>query len=150
MPPKLQVFFVCKSVNRDPDPDVIEAGSRISVVHEFKYLGMIIHVNLLSLTDIIIELTLKTEVKKFANRIKFYLENRMRNLRKLNEEIVPQKHMRNNLTTEASKLYIHAMVLSHINYCLTRKAQTGGTTLVETLHKAALKTLNTNSNSYHH
>ncbi len=62
------------------------------------------------------------------------------------------RHIKNNLTTKASKLYINAMILSHINYRLTSWAQTGRTTLqsVETLYKQALKILDKKSDSYHH
>lgn len=72
------------------------------------------------------------------NRLKFNLAN--------------FRHIRNNLTTEASKLYFNAMILSHMNYCLTSWTQTGRTTLkpVERLYKQALKTLDKKSNSYHH
>ncbi len=46
-------MFFSKSVNREPDPDVTVKGKQLSVVHEFKYLGIVID----SL------LTLKTQVK---------------------------------------------------------------------------------------
>ena len=49
------------------------------------------------------------------NRIKFNLNNCI--------------YIRNNWTTEASKLYMHAMILSHINDCLTSWTQTSRTTL---------------------
>ncbi len=39
---KLYVCFFSKSVNRDPDPDVTLEGRRLSVVHEFKYLPIVI------------------------------------------------------------------------------------------------------------
>lgn len=41
------------SANRDPDPVVIVAGRRLSAVHEYKYLSIIIDS----------QLTLKTTVK---------------------------------------------------------------------------------------
>ena len=62
------------------------------------------------------------------------------------------RYIRNNLTTEASKIYMHAMILWHINDCLTSWTQTSRTTLqsVERLYKQALKTLDKKSNAYHH
>ena len=112
-------MFFPKSANRDPDPDVVVAERRLSVIHEFKYLGIIIDS----------QLTFKTQVKKVVNRIKFNF-----------------RHIRNNLTTEDSELYINAMILSHMNYCLTSWAKTGRTTLqsVETLYRQAFKTFSPN------
>lgn len=49
------------TANGDPDPDVIVAGSRLSVVHEFKYLGIIIDSQHTSIT----------QVRKVVNRMKF-------------------------------------------------------------------------------
>lgn len=102
---KTVCMFFSKSTNRDPDPDVIVAGKRLPVVQELKYLGIILDSRL----------TFKTQVKKVINKIKFNLAN--------------FRHIRNNLTTEASKLYINAMILSRINYCLTSWTQIGRTTL---------------------
>lgn len=121
-------MFFSKSANKDPEPAVLVAGRKLLVVNEYKYLGIVIDS----------QLTFKTQVKKVVNRIKFNLNN--------------FRYIRNNLTTEASKLYMHAMILSHINYCLTSWTQTSRTTLqpVERLYKQALKTLDKKSNYYHH
>lgn len=52
----MYVFFLFfpKSANRDPDPDVTVAGRRLSVVHEYKYLGIVLDS----------QLTFKKQVKK--------------------------------------------------------------------------------------
>lgn len=52
-------MFFSKSANRDPDPDVTVAGKRISVVQEYKYLGIILDS----------QLTFKKQVKKVGNKI---------------------------------------------------------------------------------
>ncbi|KAI2660998.1 hypothetical protein H4Q32_027593 [Labeo rohita] len=49
----MYVFFFSKSANRGPDPDVTVAG-RLSVVREYKYLGVILDS----------QLTLRKQVKK--------------------------------------------------------------------------------------
>lgn len=111
---------VCmKSANKDPDPEVTVAGRTLSIVHEFKYLGIILD----------IQLTFKSQVKKVVNRIKLNLVN--------------FRHIRSNLTTEASKLYINAMILSHMNYCMTSWTALQS---VETVYKRALKTMDNKSN----
>lgn len=121
-------MFFSKSANKDPDPEVTVAGRTLSVVQEFKYLGIILDT----------QLTFKSQVKKVVNRIKFNLIN--------------FRHIRSNLTIEASKLYIDAMILSHMNYCMTSWTQTGRTALqsVETVYKRALKIMDNKSNSFHH
>ena len=52
--------------------------------------------------------------------------------------------------TEASKMYMHAMILSRINYCLTSGTHITTLQSVERLYKQALKTLDKKSNAYHH
>ena len=88
----LLCYYMSKSANSNPDPDVTVEGRRLSVVQEFKYLGIIIDS----------KLTFKTQVKIVPNKLKFNLSN--------------LRHIRNYLTTEASKLSFHAMIFSHINY----------------------------------
>ena len=73
------------------------------------------------------KITFKTQVKKVLNSIKFNLKNFI--------------YIWNNLTTEASKLYMHAMILSHINdpHQLDTDIKNHFAT-VERLYKQALKT----------
>ena len=106
-------MFFSKSANKDSEPAMLLAGRKLLVMNEYKYLGIVIDS----------QLTFKTQVKKVVNRIKFNF-----------------RYIRNNLTNEASKLYMHAMILSHINCCLTSWTQTSITTLqsVERLYKQAL------------
>lgn len=98
-------MFFTKSVNKDPELDFIVAGRRLLVVNEYKYLGITIDS----------QLNFKTHVKKVVNRIQ------------LNLGIFRQ--IRTNITTEVSKLYLNAMILSHINYCFTSWTQAARTTL---------------------
>ena len=80
-------MFFLKSAKKDPEPAVLVAGRKLLVMNEYKYLGIVIDT----------KLTFKTQVKKVVNRIKFNLNN--------------FRYIRNNLTTEASKIYMHAMIL---------------------------------------
>lgn len=50
-------MFFSKSANKDPDPEVTVAGRTLSVVQEFKYLGIILDT----------QLTFKSQVKKVVN-----------------------------------------------------------------------------------
>lgn len=92
-------------------PDVKKEGED-SVVLGFKYLGII--------TD--------SHSKHKFNR------------KKSNLHLANVRQIRNNSTTEVLKLYINALILSHMNYCLTSWTQTVSTTLwsVQTLCKHAL------------
>lgn len=85
-------FLICKFRSRCYST---VAEKILSVVRAFRYLGIIIDS----------QLTFKTQVKKVVNRIKFNFKSNFR-------------HIRNNLTTEASKLYINAIIFSHWNFCL--------------------------------
>ena len=121
------MFFSKKSSNAQP-PDVFIEGEKLTAVPDFKYLGIILDCNL----------TFKKHVKKVANSITFNLPN--------------FRHVRPYLTTEAAKLFMHAMIFSHISYCYTSWSQASTTTLksIETLYKQTLKTLDQKPISYHH
>ena len=60
--------------------------------------------------------------------------------------------IRNQMTTEAAILYFHAMILTHISYCLTTWSQANANTksLMHTVYKQALKILDKKSYNYHH
>ena len=77
-------------------------------------------------------------VKKVANTIKFNLNN--------------FRHIRPYLTTDAAKLFMHAMIFSHISYCFTTWSLANITTMkpIESLYKQTLKTLDQKPNRYHH
>ena len=109
-------------------PHVTVNGNIISVVEQFKYLGIILDPHL----------TFKDHVKKVVNMVKFGISN--------------FKIIRPYIPTEAAKLYMHGMILSHIKYCLTNWCQTGVTSfsLVESLYKQTLKVLDNKPRSYHH
>ena len=122
---------VCMFFSRNstlPDPDIVVNGNSIQVVSEFKYLGIILDSHL----------TFKKQVKKVTNTIKFNLAN--------------FRHIRPYLTIDAAKLFMHAMIFSHITYCFTTWSQTNTTNLkpIESLYKQTLKTLDQKPNRYHH
>ena len=120
------MFFSRKST--ESDPDIVINGNSIQVVSEFKYLGIILDSNL----------TFKKHAKKVENTIKFNLAN--------------FRHIRPYLTIDAAKLFMHAMIFSHITYCFTTWSQANQTTLkpIESLYKQTLKTLDQKPNRYHH
>ena len=104
------------------------SGHNIDIVSEVKYLGITIDSNL----------TFKKHIKKVSQRIRFSLAN--------------FKYIRNTLTLKAAKLYMNAMIMSHITYCLTSWGQTNSSTLkpLEMLYKQTLKVLDQKPNSSHH
>lgn len=74
-------------------------GEKLTVVPEYKYLGIKTDSNL----------TFKQQIKSVVNIAKFHLSN--------------FRHIRNSLSTKAAVLYFNAIIMSHLSYCLTRWAQ---------------------------
>ena len=87
-------MFFSKRHSIVTEQDVFFSGRRLQVVSEYKYLGVHIDTNL----------SFKTHIRKVCNKVKFNLSN--------------FRYIRNFLSTAAAELYLHSMVLSHINYCL--------------------------------
>ena len=125
---KTVCMLFTKRSSDSPTPDVYVAGEKITVVSDFKYLGVTIDSNL----------TFKKQIKTVTNVIKFNLSN--------------FRHIRNCLTTNAATLYFNAMIMSHLSYCLTSWAQAPCTTLksVQSAYHQAIKVLDKKPNSYHH
>uniref|UniRef100_A0A3P9HG26 ribonuclease H n=1 Tax=Oryzias latipes TaxID=8090 RepID=A0A3P9HG26_ORYLA len=120
------MYFSKSSTNQDTPPVLIN-GTAIQSVSEYKYLGITIDT----------QLTFKSHIKKVVNSIKFNLSN--------------FRHLRNNLTLEAAKLYYNAMIVSQMTYCMTSWASACRTILkpLQTVHKPALKTLDKKPKSHH-
>ena len=62
------------------------------------------------------------------------------------------RHIRNSLTLHASNIYLTAMILSHLSYCMSSWSQAGTTTQrpLESLYKTTLKIHDKKSRHYHH
>lgn len=116
---KTVAMFFSRSNSSSVEPDVYVSGDRIQVVPEYKYLGVLIDS----------KLTFKSQVKRVCSRVKFNIANFC--------------FIRSHLSMQATKIYMHAMVMSHINYCLTTWSQTNTTALkpLETLYKQTIKIL---------
>ena len=125
---KTVCMFFSKKQCSTPDPAIMLSGVKLQVVSEFKYLGLLIDS----------QLSFKSHVKKEGHRVKFNLSN--------------FRFIRNSMTTDAAKIYMHAMIMSHFTYCLTSFAQANKTALkpLETLYKRTQKVLDRKSNTYHH
>ena len=125
---KTVFMFFSKGHSIITEQDAFFSGRRLQVVSEYKYLGVHIDTNL----------NFKTHIKKVCNKVKFNLSN--------------YRYIRNFLSSAAAKLYLHSMVLSHINYCLISWSNAHSTALkpLESLYKQALKTLDKKPFRYHH
>ncbi len=121
---KTVCMFFSKRSSIVQQADVFIEGEKLMVVSDFKYLGIILDSNL--------------TFKKVANTIRYNLAN--------------FRHIRPDLTTEAAKLFMDAMIFSNISYCFTSWSQANVTTLkpIETLYKQTLKILDQKPISYHH
>ena len=91
---KTVAMFFAKTKKSYTEPDVIFSGQRIQIVNKYKYLGIMLDSNL----------TFKHHVKKVSNILRVTLGN--------------FRHLRNHMSTEAAKMYMFSLILSHINYCL--------------------------------
>lgn len=121
-------MFFSKKASTDGDPDVFVHGTKLKIVHEFKYLGIVIDS----------QLCFKQQVKRTVNLIKCNLSN--------------FTYIRNNLTIDSAKLYFNAMIVPYMTYCITTWSLACKSTLkpVEIAYKQALKTLDKKPRMYHH
>ena len=105
------MFFTKRQCNTVSNVTI--SGQNIMIVSQFKYLGIIINSNL----------AFKAHIKKVYNRIKFSLAN--------------FKYISNALTFNTAKLFMDAMIMSHLSYCLTSWGQTYSSSLkpLATLYK---------------
>jgi len=112
------MFFSRQSAEGDL-PSVVVNGESLDVMEEFKYLGVVFDTNL----------SFKAHVKKIKNIINFNLSNFY--------------HIRPFLTSKTAKVYMHAMIFSHINYCCTTWTHTTESILkpIKSLFKKAVKIL---------
>lgn len=123
---------VCMIFSKHPTKitrsNVFLGGEELMVVNEFKYLGVMLDS----------ALSFKSHVKMVSNTVKYNLYN--------------FKQIRRSLTEGAAMMFLHTMIFSHIDYCLTSWSLAGATTLkpVESLYKKSLKVLDKKHFSYHH
>lgn len=109
-------MFFTKTHSSSVEPDVSVSGERLQIVSEIKYLRVMIDS----------KLSFKAQVKKVCNRVKFNPSN--------------FQFIRDHTSTEAAKMHMHSMVISHITYCLTSWSQASNTTLnpLQSLYKGTL------------
>lgn len=103
-------------------------GVELSLVKEFKYLGLTLDPNL----------TFKKHIRRITHTVNFNVQN--------------FRHIRPFMTLNAARMFLHTMIFSHIEYCITSWSLAAGTTLkpIESLFKKAIKVLDRKPNSFHH
>ena len=101
----------------EQQPSVVVDGEKLDVVDHFKYFGVTFDSSL----------NFKQYVKKVTHKVKASLSN--------------FKHIRPFLPMEAAKIYMHAMIFSHISYCYTTWSHTSENILkpIKSLFKRTLK-----------
>ena len=121
------MFFTKRHILKDC-PNVSVNGQTIDNVDIFKYLGVTLDPTL----------SFKKHVKKLRNTLNFNLAN--------------FRYIRNSLTVEASSMYLNAMIIPHLLYCITSWSQSNKTVLksLESLYKSALKIHDKKPRRYHH
>uniref|UniRef100_A0A3B1IW78 Reverse transcriptase domain-containing protein n=1 Tax=Astyanax mexicanus TaxID=7994 RepID=A0A3B1IW78_ASTMX len=121
-------MYFTKTNRVSSDPDIHVNGERLQIVNQYKYLGLIIDS----------ELSFKAHIGKLCKTVKFNLAN--------------FRAIRNNMSTEAAKRYVHSMIFSHFNYCITSwsrlvKAQKKP---LEILYKQVIKVMDKKPRYHHH
>ncbi len=80
------------------------------------------------------DLSIKTQAKKVCNRVK----NNLANFR----------FIRNCMSTEAARMYMNAMIILHLTYCLTSWSSSSNLRPLESLYKQTMKILDKKPNSF--
>lgn len=121
-------FFTKTHSATDYDPKVYVSGEVLQVVSQVKYLGIILDSTL----------SFKKQVKKVMQVTKYNLAN--------------FRYIRNCLTTTTAKLYMNAMIIPHLTYCMTSWTQARSTTMkpILSLYKQTHKVLYRKPKTYHH
>lgn len=117
-----------KSTSRLSPSKIYLRGEELQNVSEFKYLGVVLDSTL----------SFKNHVKSVVKTVNFNLLN--------------FKQIRSSLSDSASLTFLHSMILSHIDYCITSWSYTCDSILrsIESCFKKALKVLDKKPLSYHH
>ena len=119
LPPILTnaMTYITKKTSNTVEPHILVLGQRLEIDKEVKYFGIVIDSYL-------------TLIKKVRYRVKYNLAN--------------DRYIRNCMSTEATTMYMNAMIISHLIYCLTSRSQASSSTLrpLESLYKQTMKTLN--------
>ncbi|XP_061653107.1 uncharacterized protein LOC133488791 isoform X2 [Phyllopteryx taeniolatus] len=121
-------MYLTKTNRVSPDPDILVNGEKMQIVSQYKYLGLIIDS----------QLSFKAHIDKLCKNIKLNLAN--------------FRAIRNEMSTEAAKIYLHSMILSHFNYCITSWSQAGQNAKkpLEVLYKQVIKVMDKKPRHYHH
>lgn len=122
------MFFTNSLKNFSVEPDIFVSGERLQIVSEYKYLGVIFDS----------KLSFTSHVKRVCNRIKFNLSN--------------FRHIHHQMSTQAAKMYMHSMILSHVTYCLPIWSHASVTSLkpLQSLYKRTVKILDKKPIVSHH
>uniref|UniRef100_A0A3B3CCL8 Reverse transcriptase domain-containing protein n=1 Tax=Oryzias melastigma TaxID=30732 RepID=A0A3B3CCL8_ORYME len=122
------MYFTKTKKQKSSFPCIYINKCQIKTVDEFKYLGVILDTNF----------SFKKHVKKVSNTIKYSLS--------------VFRNIRNKLTHDSAKVYLDAMILSHIGYCISCWSQACETTTrpLKSLYNQAVKVLDKKPLRSHH
>lgn len=123
----VSMYFSIRGSSCTP-PVISIKGQKVQDVQQVKYLGVFIDSGL----------TFKKHITKNSTTVKFNLAH--------------FRFIRNQMSTDAAKLFMHAMILSHFSYCSTTWSQTSLTLMqpLQSLYKQTLKVMDKKTNSHHY
>lgn len=122
---------MCMSIRNKPVNDLFEAKIKNEItteVNEVKYLGIILDKNL-----------------KFDKQVQYICKKVKPNLNSF-------RFIRRDLSCKAAQLYMHAMILSDLSYCITSWSQASQVTLkpAVAMYKQAIKIMDQKPMRWHH
>ena len=121
-------MFFSKANSVSDNPDIYVAGEKLQIVSQFKYLGLLIDS----------QLSFKGHIERVSKKVKMSLAN--------------FRSIRNDMSAEAAKIFLHSMIFSHFSYCITSWSQASQSAKqpLQTLYKQAIKVLDKKPRHYHH
>lgn len=121
-------MYFSKTNKVSHNPDIYVAGQKLEIVTQYKYLGLVIDS----------QLSFKAHIKNVCKRVRMNL--------------VTFRSIRQDMSTEAAKMFLHSMIFTHFTYCITSWSQASQSAKrpLEVLYKQAIKVLDKKPRHYHH
>lgn len=121
-------MYFTKTNKESNNPDIYVSGQSLQIVTQYKYLGL----------KIDSQLTFKAHIESISKKVKMNLAT--------------FRVIRNDMSTDAAKMFLNSMIFSHFNYCISSWSQASQSNKrpLEVLYKRAIKVMDKKPRHYHH